>query len=86
MEAKKVQKLLTSQLRRFYNYIRTDKKMNTELHHFTFQSISSATNNFSSTNKLGEGGFGAVYKVIKLLRDDKIPDKSSCVMEFHREN
>nr|KAJ0220903.1 hypothetical protein LSAT_V11C200073840 [Lactuca sativa] len=39
-----------------------DKKMNTELHHFTFQSISSATNNFSSTNKLGEGGFGAVYK------------------------
>ncbi|KAI3723091.1 hypothetical protein L2E82_34435 [Cichorium intybus] len=62
VEAKKVQKLLLRQLRRFYDYIKTDKKMNAELHYFTFQSISSATNNFSSTNKLGEGGFGAVYK------------------------
>lgn len=37
--------------------------MNSKLNYFTFQSISSATNNFSITNKLGEGGFGAVYKV-----------------------
>ncbi|KAL1532237.1 G-type lectin S-receptor-like serine/threonine-protein kinase [Salvia divinorum] len=29
---------------------------------FTYASIVSATNNFSSTNKLGEGGFGPVYK------------------------
>lgn len=36
--------------------------MNNELRYFTFQSILSATNKFSSTNKLGEGGFGAVYK------------------------
>ncbi|GJY43472.1 G-type lectin S-receptor-like serine/threonine-protein kinase CES101 [Tanacetum coccineum] len=36
--------------------------MNAAVHYFTFQSISSATNNFSSTNKLGEGGFGEVYK------------------------
>ncbi|KAL6508900.1 hypothetical protein OROHE_021459 [Orobanche hederae] len=61
-EAKKIQKLLLHRLRNFYNYIRADKTINAELHYFTFQSISSATNNFSSTNKLGEGGFGAVYK------------------------
>lgn len=30
---------------------------------FKFSSISDATNNFSSVNKLGEGGFGPVYKV-----------------------
>ncbi|KAJ8763695.1 hypothetical protein K2173_003167 [Erythroxylum novogranatense] len=34
---------------------------------FDLNSIASATNNFSVVNKLGEGGFGPVYKVI--LRD-----------------
>ncbi|KAI3737086.1 hypothetical protein L2E82_27081 [Cichorium intybus] len=61
-EVKKIRKVLLHQLRHIYNYVRREKMMNTELHYFTFQSISSATNNFSSTNKLGEGGFGAVYK------------------------
>ena len=30
---------------------------------FSFTSVSAATNNFSIENKLGEGGFGPVYKV-----------------------
>jgi hypothetical protein len=30
---------------------------------FSFASVSIATDNFSTANKLGEGGFGPVYKV-----------------------
>ena len=30
---------------------------------FSFSSVSTATDNFSVENKLGEGGFGPVYKV-----------------------
>nr|XP_043637912.1 G-type lectin S-receptor-like serine/threonine-protein kinase CES101 [Erigeron canadensis] len=63
-KGKIIQKLLLHKLRRLYDYIQADRNMNNELHYFTFQSISSATNNFSSTNKLGEGGFGTVYKGI----------------------
>jgi len=29
---------------------------------FSFQSVAAATDNFSHANKLGEGGFGPVYK------------------------
>ncbi|MFS7984378.1 putative non-specific serine/threonine protein kinase [Helianthus anomalus] len=31
---------------------------------FSFSTIANATANFSLDNKLGEGGFGPVYKVI----------------------
>lgn len=31
---------------------------------FTFTAIQEATDNFSSENKLGQGGYGPVYKVI----------------------
>ena len=31
---------------------------------FSFASVSIATDNFSDAKKLGEGGFGPVYKVI----------------------
>lgn len=31
---------------------------------FDFVTIVRSTNNFSGTNKIGEGGFGPVYKVI----------------------
>ena len=34
---------------------------------FSFATIVAATNNFASENKLGEGGFGPVYKVLVIL-------------------
>lgn len=34
---------------------------------FPLESILGATNNFANANKLGQGGFGPVYKVIKNL-------------------
>lgn len=39
-----------------------DKKLS-HVHLFKFESIELATRNFSMENKLGEGGFGPVYKV-----------------------
>ena len=35
----------------------------TTVWYFDLSTILSATNNFSDENKLGEGGFGPVYKV-----------------------
>ncbi|KAJ7951792.1 putative Receptor protein kinase [Quillaja saponaria] len=39
-----------------------DGKINHEMHIFSFESIDTATYNFSSANKLGQGGYGPVYK------------------------
>ncbi|XP_019229250.1 PREDICTED: cysteine-rich receptor-like protein kinase 10 isoform X2 [Nicotiana attenuata] len=44
-----------------------DKKMSEEVQLYSFESLAIATNNFSLGNKLGEGGFGPVYK-------GKLPD------------
>ncbi|XP_009757784.1 cysteine-rich receptor-like protein kinase 10 isoform X1 [Nicotiana sylvestris] len=44
-----------------------DKKMSEEVQLYSFGSLAIATNNFSLGNKLGEGGFGPVYK-------GKLPD------------
>ena len=35
-----------------------------ELPYFNMVTISNATENFSPANKIGQGGFGTVYKVI----------------------
>jgi len=44
-----------------------DGKSCDDMHIFDFQTILEATANFSSTNKIGEGGYGPVYKVILIL-------------------
>ncbi|KAI5333371.1 hypothetical protein L3X38_023502 [Prunus dulcis] len=49
-------------------------KEDLELPLFDFDTIAAATNNFSYTNKLGEGGFGPVYKA-KLTREEFIAVK-----------
>lgn len=40
-----------------------DGEMKQDLAFFDLNSIVVATDNFSISNKLGEGGFGSVYKV-----------------------
>ena len=41
-----------------------ESTINSELQFFDMNTIAAATNNFSSENKLGHGGFGSVYKVV----------------------
>jgi hypothetical protein len=41
-----------------------DISSTTESLQFDFPTIRVATDNFSDANKLGQGGFGVVYKVI----------------------
>ncbi|CAN1783533.1 Cysteine-rich receptor-like protein kinase 10 [Linum perenne] len=41
---------------------------NTQLSFFSFKAVLAATDNFSESNKLGEGGFGPVYKVTSLTQ------------------
>lgn len=36
---------------------------------YDISTIVAATENFSASNKIGEGGFGTVYKVIKFMRN-----------------
>jgi hypothetical protein len=57
-----------------------------DLPFFSFSTLISATNDFSNYNKLGEGGFGPVYKVINMQQlkynthDEQIKKK---ILESH---
>uniref|UniRef100_A0A7N2L356 Uncharacterized protein n=1 Tax=Quercus lobata TaxID=97700 RepID=A0A7N2L356_QUELO len=46
------------------DYNNEDRKEEMELPIFDLTTISNAIDNFASRNKLGEGGFGSVYKTI----------------------
>jgi len=46
------------------------KENDFELPLFSYESVSIATNNFSAVNKLGEGGYGPVYKVRNIFSDE----------------
>lgn len=41
----------------------TEQEDGREMHYFDLKTINVATNGFSDGNKLGQGGFGPVYKV-----------------------
>lgn len=42
----------------------TNEMISIEMLQYDFETIKLGTNGFSSENKIGQGGFGAVYKVI----------------------
>ncbi|GLT37752.1 hypothetical protein SLA2020_120530 [Shorea laevis] len=64
------------QMRLRKDYMNDGEKEEMELPMFDLTTIASATSNFSSNNKLGEGGFGPVYKG-KLLEGKDIAVKRS---------
>ena len=44
-----------------------DDAQTIDIPYFHLESILDATNNFANTNKLGQGGFGPVYKVTQIF-------------------
>lgn len=49
------------------NDLEVDLGKGDDLKVFSYSSIIAATNDFSSENKLGQGGFGSVFKVSQFL-------------------
>jgi len=49
------------------DYVEDDLIKGDDLKVFSYSSIIAATNGFSSENKLGQGGFGPVFKVTIVL-------------------
>lgn len=49
------------------NHEEFDTTRNSNLPFFDLSTMAAATDNFSIANKLGQGGFGSVYKVVPTL-------------------
>jgi hypothetical protein len=62
------------------------KEKDFELPLFSYESVSTATNNFSAVNKLWEGGYGPVYKVRNIFLMNvlwKLSRKPSVVVNIY---
>ncbi|KAK6264894.1 hypothetical protein SCA6_020328 [Theobroma cacao] len=57
----KARKKLIARKRRYGK----SKARNMQSLHFDLSTVEAATNNFAEVNKIGEGGFGSVYKILK---------------------
>ncbi|KAK8637881.1 hypothetical protein V6N13_136337 [Hibiscus sabdariffa] len=51
------------------------------LQFFSFSSIKASTNNFSYDNKLGEGGYGPVYKVMHYITQSAIAEDIAAIFD-----
>lgn len=52
---------------RIVNMMELGRQKDQELPLFSFSTIQTTTNDFAKANKLGEGGFGPVYKASRQL-------------------
>ena len=55
--------------------LRKDGKSDLDMSNVNFQSIAIATDNFSNSRKIGQGGFGSVYKVMMFLLISKLMNR-----------
>lgn len=58
-------------------HVPTDSQALWNLQAFSYDELKIATDGFRSSNKIGEGGFGFVYKVVFLFFLEKNKIKSS---------
>ena len=59
-------------------------RRNSNLPLFDLRTIIAATDNFSIANKLGQGGFGPVYKVVSLNESHNLHNLISSVFMHHK--